>query len=135
MTKLFPRVLRLLLSVLFFYSGWIKIQDLQAFAASVDGYQLLPSALVLPVSAILPWLEIWCAVALWVTPPFRRSAWIWITLLLIIFTLAKISVLQRGIAISCGCSGSDELMTWKDVGTNLVWLALSLAGWKWDKRG
>lgn len=126
---------RLLVSGLFLYSGWVKILDLEAFAVAVQGYQLLPDALILPVVAILPWLEIWCAIALWITPPFRRAAWVWITLMLIVFTLAKISVLQRGIATSCGCSGSTDLMTWKDVWSNCLWLALSVTGWRGDKRG
>ncbi|MGA0332617.1 MAG: MauE/DoxX family redox-associated membrane protein [Kiritimatiellia bacterium] len=135
MNKWLPLIPRAIISGLFFHSGWIKIQDLSAFAAAMDGYQLLPERLLLPFSAVLPWLEIWCAVALWITPPFRRSAWIWIQLLLLIFTAAKISVLMRGMEISCGCSGSEEPLTWSGVGINLIWLAFGAAGWRWDRRG
>lgn len=134
MNKFFHLAVRVVISGLFFYSGWIKLQDLQGFALAIHGYQLLPDCLILLSAYTLPWLEIWCAVALWITPPFRRSAWIWITLLLLVFTAAKISVLQRGIETTCGCSGTGELMTWKDVWSNLVWLALSLTGWSFDAR-
>ncbi|MDF3129781.1 MauE/DoxX family redox-associated membrane protein [Kiritimatiellaeota bacterium B1221] len=127
--------MRLLISGLFLYSGWVKILDQEAFALAILGYQLLPESWGVPLSALLPWLEFWCAVGLWITPPFRRAAWIWITLMLLVFTLAKISVLQRGLAISCGCSGGDEMMTWKDVGMNMLWLGMSVSGWRWDKRG
>jgi uncharacterized membrane protein YphA (DoxX/SURF4 family) len=126
---------RLLIAGLFFYSGWIKLVDIETFAQSIAGYQLAPGSLVIPTAYFLPWFEIWCALALWVTPPFRRSAWILITAMLVVFTVAKISALQRGLDISCGCTGSDDPMTWMDVGSNLVWLILSITGWRWDKRG
>ncbi len=134
-SRVFVLGLRLLISGLFLYSGWIKILDSEAFMAAVQGYQILPDALIVPVAALVPWLEVWCALALWITPPFRRAAWMWILLMLLVFTVAKISVLQRGIATSCGCSGSDALMTWKDVWSNLIWLGLSVSGWRWDRRG
>jgi uncharacterized membrane protein YphA (DoxX/SURF4 family) len=126
---------RLLVSGLFLYSGWIKVLDVETFAQSIAGYQLAPEAWILPTAYVLPWLEIWCAVALWVTPPFRKSAWILLTAMLVVFTLAKISALQRGLDISCGCTGSDDPMTWLDVGSNLVWLVVSSVGLVIDKRG
>lgn len=128
-------IVRLIISGLFIYSGWVKLWDLETFALGISGYQLLPTGWVIPLAYFLPWLEIWCGVALWITPPFRRSAWILITGMLLVFTVAKISALQRGLDISCGCTGSDDPMTWADVGSNLIWLGLCGIGlWK-DRRG
>lgn len=126
---------RLLIAGLFLYSGGNKIFEMETFALSISGYQLLPERLVVPLAYFLPWLEIWCALALWITPPFRKSAWILITAMLVVFTLAKISALQRGLDISCGCTGSEDPMTWVDVGINLIWLSVSAVGLVWDRRG
>ncbi|WFB36398.1 MauE/DoxX family redox-associated membrane protein [Kiritimatiellota bacterium B12222] len=128
------RAPRGVISALFLYSGGVKVVDLEAFATAVQGYQLLPEPVIIPLAVTLAWLELWCGLALWITPPFRKAAWCWITLLLLVFTVAKISVLQRGIAISCGCSGSGALMTWADVWINILWLALCAVGLKFDRR-
>lgn len=135
MSEIISLGIRLLVSGLFLYSGWVKLLDLEAFALAISGYQILPTRLVIPLAYFLPWLEIWCALALWIAPPFRRSAWLLITAMLLVFTVAKISVLNRGLDISCGCSGSDDPMTWKDVGSNLFWMVLSILGLIKDRRG
>ena len=121
-------ILRLLLGGLFLYSGALKVWDVAAFAQAVHGYRLLPDAVVPVVAQVLPWLEIWCALALWFTPILRRASWIWINLLLVVFTVAKISALQRGLDISCGCTHSATPMTWMSVVENFFLLALSLPG-------
>lgn len=126
---------RLILSGLFIYSGGVKLLDLQTFALGISGYQLLPENLVIPLAYVLPWLELWCGVVLWLVPPFRRSAWVLITAMLLVFTAAKISALQRGLDISCGCTGSTDPMTWADVLSNLGWLLGCLPGLTRDRRG
>jgi uncharacterized membrane protein YphA (DoxX/SURF4 family) len=126
--------LRLLVSGLFLYSGLIKLMDLPAFAQAVEGYDLLPEAWVNRVAVFVPWVELWCAVALWVTPIWRSSAYALITGMLLVFTVAKISGVMRGLDISCGCTGSDNPLNWASVLENFVWLALNVSGWMWDRR-
>ncbi len=125
---------RLLLAGLFLYSGWTKVLDPGLFARAVRGYGLLPASWVPAVSLLLPWLEIWSAVALCLVPPFRAAAALWILLLLGVFTAAKASALLRGLEIPCGCARSLEPMTWRSLLANLPWIALALPLPRWERR-
>ena len=128
-------VSRVVISGLFLYSGGVKLIDVEGFAASMYGYQLLPPALIVPLAYGLPWLEVWSALVLWLAPPFRRAGWWMITGMLVVFTIAKISAVSRGLDISCGCTGSGDPMTWKSVAENFIWLAFCAAGLATDRRG
>jgi len=124
-------LLRLFIGGLFLYSGYIKVIDPHAFAESVANYQLISGRAVTLTALYLPWLEIWTGLALLLVPPLRASAWLLITLMLLVFTAAKISALARGLDISCGCGTGDDPMTLLDVLENLLLLALTLpALWK-----
>lgn len=125
---------RVVISVLFLKAGWDKVADPGAFALSIQGYRMVPDGVTVVMTWVLPWLEIWCAVALWVTPLFRRSAWIWITLMLVAFTGAKTSAVLRGLDISCGCTSSETPLTWSGVVLNLLWLTLAVTGTALDRR-
>jgi uncharacterized membrane protein YphA (DoxX/SURF4 family) len=115
-------------SLLFLIAGWSKVIDPEAFARSIQGYQLLPDSVIPWMSWVLPWLEVWCALALWLSKPFRKAAWIWVLLMLVVFTVAKASAVLRGLDISCGCTGSDTPLTWKSVWENLGWIVVTLVG-------
>ena len=125
---------RMMISALFLYSGGTKLLDPESFARAIQGYQMVSMDSVLWMTWVLPWLEVWCSVALWVTPAFRRSAWSWIGFLLVVFTLAKISAVLRGLDISCGCTGTDSPLTWASVFENLIWLAVTGVGLCLDRR-
>lgn len=119
--------IRLFLAGLFLHSGWIKLLDPAGFAQSVANYRMLPAALVTPMAVFLPWLEIWSALALLIHPLLRRAGRGWIFFMLVVFTLAKITALARGLDISCGCGTSEDPMTIRDVAENLFLLALCAA--------
>jgi len=125
---------RVVISGLFLYSGWIKALDPEAFARSIQGYRLVGEGWVAPLTWGVPWLEIWCAAALWVTPLFRRSAWLLLAGMLCVFTFAKFAALARGLDISCGCTGGDSPLTWQSVALNLVWMGLAACGLWADRR-
>jgi hypothetical protein len=82
----------------------------------------------------IPWLEVWCALALWIAKPIRSSAYAVIVGMLLVFTAVKISGVVRGLDISCGCTSSDSPLTWWSVGENVIWLALAGGGLWWDPR-
>lgn len=126
--------LRLILSGLFFKAGWDKVIDPLTFARSIQGYQMLPDAGIPWIAWVLPWLEIWCALALWFPPLLRRPAWMWIEVMLIAFTVAKVSAVLRGLDISCGCTSSETPLTWINVIENLGWILLTTAGLILDRR-
>lgn len=125
---------RVAVSLLFLYAGWIKVVDVEGFARSIDGYRMLPENWIPPLAYFLPWLEVWCAVALWITPPFRTASWWLLVGMMLVFTIAKATAMSRGLDISCGCTGSEDPMSWLDVLINLIWLGVSLTGLILDKR-
>jgi uncharacterized membrane protein YphA (DoxX/SURF4 family) len=120
--------LRLAVTGLFLLAGWTKVTDPAAFALSIQGYQMVPGQVVEVMAWTLPWLEIFCALALWSRPALRLSGWILITGMLVVFTAAKTAAVVRGLDISCGCTTSDSPLTWWSVGENLIWLVLAVVG-------
>jgi uncharacterized membrane protein YphA (DoxX/SURF4 family) len=125
---------RVWISGLFLWAGWVKVLDPVAFARSIDGYQMIPLSMVGVMAWVLPWLEIWTAVALWVSPVFRKAACGWIFLMLVVFTVAKASAVLRGLDIECGCTGSETPLGWGSVVENVVYLVLTGVGLVFDRR-
>jgi uncharacterized membrane protein YphA (DoxX/SURF4 family) len=125
--------LRLFIGGLFLRSGFIKLIDPQAFAESTANYLILGERAVMLTALYLPWLEVWTGLALLVFPPLRPAAWSLISLMLLVFTAAKISALARGLDISCGCGAGDDPITLPDVLENLLLLALTLTGLTFDR--
>ena len=129
---------RLGMAWVFMSFAWDKLLDPAAFAESIYNYRMLPDGAVNLMALFLPWVEWWSAVALLAVAPFRRAAWWWLAFLLLVFTAAKFSALQRGLDISCGCSAGPESadpMTWKDVAFNVGLLAVCGLGLVLDHRG
>jgi len=128
-------VSRVVVSGLFMYSGVVKLAEPEIFARAIQGYRLVSDGWIVPLTYFLPWLEVWCALVLWLAPPFRRAAWEVLTAMLGVFTVAKASAMWRGLDISCGCTGSGDPMGWGDVALNVWWLVLCGIGLAWDRRG
>jgi len=97
-----------MVAVVFIYAGLVKIINPAAFAEQVDNYRLLPYFMVTLVAVILPWLELFCGLLL-LFGRWLPGATMVLMLLNVIFLIAIISVLARGLDISCGCfSTGDE---------------------------
>ncbi len=129
---------RIVMAGIFLSFAWDKLLDPAEFAESIYNYRMLPDGSVNLLALFLPWLEWWSAIALLAVAPFRRAAWWWFTLMLLVFTYAKVSALQRGLDIGCGCSAGPEStdpMTWKDVAFNVWLLAVCGLGLVLDHRG
>ncbi len=96
---------RLLLSVVFALSGFLKLLDPAAFQSAVDGYRLLPYAATAAVALVLPWVELLTAAGLWLRR-YRVAALLLIAGLLLVFVAALTSVPLRGLVLEdCGCFG------------------------------
>ena len=93
---------RLILALVFVYSGAVKIQDIVAFAGHVAAYQLLPYAVNYLVAATLPYVEFLAGVLLLLNVRVR-PALVAIGGMTLLFMAALISVLLRGLDIDCGC--------------------------------
>jgi putative oxidoreductase len=89
---------------IFLLAGVMKIYDPQGFALAIMEYQLIPWWGIVVLAVYMPWLELLSALALFI-PGWRRASLITLILLLVVFSLALVIVLLRGIDIRCGCFG------------------------------
>jgi len=92
---------------IFVWAGLTKIPDPAGFAGIVAAYQLLPQGWALPVAYLLPWLELFCGLAL-ITGLAARGAIIWVSLQLVLFLAALGINLARGLEVDCGCFGFED---------------------------
>jgi putative oxidoreductase len=98
------RLLDIIIAAVFIYAGVIKALDPAGFANDIDNYKMLPWAISIRLAFYLPWLEIFCGVAL-ITRRLYPGALTVLTSLTSIFILASIVAKVRGLDITCGCFG------------------------------
>lgn len=125
---LWPHAARLIVGCIFIYAGIIKIIDVPGFAKNIYHYQLLPDLGINLSAVLLPWLEVFTGAALILIPRLRRGAAAWIMLMLVIFTVAVIISILRGLDISCGCLSTDpeaSRIGWRKVAENTALLILT----------
>jgi uncharacterized membrane protein YphA (DoxX/SURF4 family) len=112
---------RIGLGLVFIVAAMTKIADPPDFAKSIWAYELLPSWSLNPLALVLPWLELLCGLALclgiWI-----RAAALWITALLLSFSMALALNLARHHPVDCGCFGATAPKT----------EAERLAGMRWS---
>lgn len=100
-------MMKLSLSVIFLYAGYVKILDPKQFFIDISNYQILPDYIVYISSYFLPPFEIIIAVCLFIKSKSKVALFL-ISSLLIIFLIAIISAWIRGLDISCGCFGKGS---------------------------
>jgi uncharacterized membrane protein YphA (DoxX/SURF4 family) len=98
------RIVGLIVSGVFIYAGVIKVMDPVAFARDIDNYHMLPWALSVRLAFYLPWLEIFCGLAV-LCGLFYRGGVLILNALISIFIIASIAAKARGLDITCGCFG------------------------------
>ena len=100
------RIVRIALAVLFIYGGVTKLFDPKAFARIIDGYGLVPEAL-LPVVAIgLPVIETIAGVGLLLEIRGSLAA---VAALLGMFVCVLGYGVSLNLDVDCGCFGAEEL--------------------------
>jgi putative oxidoreductase len=109
-TPLIWRIIGILIGALFVYAGVVKAWDPVRFAGDIENYHVLPWVVNVRLAFYLPWLEIFCGLAL----IFRRlysGAVALVLALMLVFIGATIAAKVRGLDITCGCFGhaSDQL--------------------------
>jgi len=130
--------MRMTLGAVFSFSAWTKIMAPQALADAIVGFDIIPESIALKMAIMLIWLELICGTfmlfGLW-----ARATVIVITGMLTLFQVGLISVVVRGIEVSCGCFGqfSEMQVGWGTIIRNfvqLVFCALLLyyGSWKYS---
>jgi putative oxidoreductase len=98
------RILDFAIGGLFIYAGVIKAFDPIGFANDIDNYKLLPWTLSVRLAFFLPWLEMFCGLAL-ITRRLYLGGLLILTALMSVFIGASIVAKGRGLDITCGCFG------------------------------
>lgn len=98
---------RIILGLVFIYSGIIKIIDTAGFSNSIYNYKLLPDFLINFSAIILPWIELMAGLLIILGITVKENALI-INLMLTLFIIAIIINLFRGLDINCGCFGTGN---------------------------
>jgi putative oxidoreductase len=98
------RILDFIVAAIFIYAGVLKALDPVQLAHDIDHYKILPWTVGVGLAFYLPWLEIFCGLAL-IFRLFYRGALSILTALVVVFLVATIAAKARGLDITCGCFG------------------------------
>ena len=112
-------LIRLVLGFIFIYAGAEKISDLEAFAISISNYRLLPVSTLNFFAITLPWIELVAGVLMVFGIAVKENSSIVFSMLLV-FTIAIIISLFRGLSIDCGCFGKGSQIGLLKLGENTL---------------
>lgn len=106
--------LRVLLGLIFLYSSVGKLFNPADFAKAILRYDFLPLYFVNLLAIVLPWLEFVVGLLL-IAGIFKKASSILAGASLIMFLIALISAVARGLDISCGCFSLEESSSKGDI--------------------
>jgi putative oxidoreductase len=128
-------VVRFVLAGIFIVASYYKIVSPGSFAHQIYNYKILPPWAINPIAITLPWLQLFCGLALLLNK-FEKGAAIWIVLMVATFQMALAAALVRGLNIACGCfktGGSPA--TWWTFARDFVLLLTTLFYCWWVLKG
>jgi putative oxidoreductase len=102
--QLLWRIVDVVVGGIFIYAGVIKVLDPVQFANDIDNYKILPWTVAVGLAFYLPWLEMFCGLALILRRLYLGGLSI-LTALVAVFLIATIAAKVRGLDITCGCFG------------------------------
>ena len=118
---------RVVLGVIFLVSGAEKLTTLDTFAHAIANYEIIPYSLANIFALLVVWTEIAIAVLLLAGAAVRGTGLV-TGALLVMFLIAILSAMARGLEIDCGCfdpgAGVEpEKVGWPKVFEDLALLA------------
>ncbi len=117
---------RLFVGFVFIFAGIGKIADPQTFSKEIANYHILPDFLINITALVLPWLEVIIGIFLIAGIRIKASATI-ASGLMIVFILAVLSAMVRGLDINCGCFADKVVMVgWQKILENTIILSAAL---------
>ncbi len=120
------RVLHWPLSLLFLYSGGVKLLQLPQFAQAVGDFGIVADGFVRPAALLVCLIELGLAVLLWQQ---RSGALLATAALLVVFLSVLAYGLAIGLDIECGCFGSGyKLQMRQQLVVDLVLLLWCVGG-------
>jgi putative oxidoreductase len=118
----------LALAAVFIYAGAEKVGDPLQFADTIAAFAILPALFINVLALGLPPFEIVSGFLLLV-PRTRRIGALAAIVLSLVFFLALLSALVRGLTLDCGCFGSgtpSRARMWTELGLDLLLLCSGL---------
>jgi uncharacterized membrane protein YphA (DoxX/SURF4 family) len=100
---------RLIVGFIFVYAGIGKIADPETFAKEIFNYHILPNYSINIIALVLPWLELIVGIFLIAGIRVRASATI-ASISMLVFIIAVLSAMFRGLDINCGCFADKIVM-------------------------
>lgn len=100
-------IIRVVLGFVFVYAAVTKISDPEGFSQAIYNYKFLPLFLVNIFAIILPWIELSAGVLLIFGISAKENSAI-ISGMLVVFIIAVLISLFRGLDINCGCFGTVD---------------------------
>jgi uncharacterized membrane protein YphA (DoxX/SURF4 family) len=120
-------VFRLIVGIVFVYSGIVKVLDPLDFAQQVRNYRMVGQDLAFLVAVYLPWLEILAGVFL-AAGVLKKASAALISLMLGGFIVLVAVTVVRGIDVDCGCFGAlSRRADWRLLVEDAALLAMTLA--------
>ncbi|MCE9518448.1 MAG: DoxX family membrane protein [Verrucomicrobia bacterium] len=89
----------------FIFAGYVKVRDPQLFLVAIRGFRVLPDPFAAWLALGLPWLEIFCGLAV-MSGFLRRAGLLLLNACLMVFLVAIVIAWSRGLDIECGCFGN-----------------------------
>jgi uncharacterized membrane protein YphA (DoxX/SURF4 family) len=114
---------RIVLGLVFLGAALPKLADPPGFAKAIWAYGLFPARSLNPLALVLPWLELFCGLALCLGLWLRAAA-TWVAALLLAFCLALAVNLGRHHPVDCGCFGATAPKTEAERLVDMRWSLL-----------
>ncbi len=121
-------IFRFVLGIVFVVASLDKLLHPAAFARSISHYDLVPLKAINLMAICLPWIELCCGLALIFGLGIKANLLV-VVGLLGIFIVAILSVLYRGLDISCGCFTTDpsaHRMTRWTLYWDIIWMIMGI---------
>lgn len=97
-------IFRIIIGGIFLIAGLAKISDPVRFMLTLREFDMFPRSIIPFLAVFLPWLELILGMFIVIGLLYRTSAFM-LAAMNIMFTLAILSVIIRGLEIDCGCFG------------------------------
>lgn len=121
---------RFILGLTFLVSFYRKATDFEEFEYSFDGFQIVPTNLIRPAAYLVLASELALLGLLILGGDWLIVAFPTALMMLLIFTLAMLSVVVRKIENPCSCFGAtDNLISGYDVLRNIGFMLWAGIGW------
>ncbi|MCE5304226.1 MAG: MauE/DoxX family redox-associated membrane protein [Chloroherpetonaceae bacterium] len=95
-------ICRIIVGLMFIVVGVGKIANPEEFAKEIANYQILPYLFVNITAIIIPWIELFTGILLLLGVQTKSSS-IVIAVMTVVFTIAVIIAIAKGLNIECGC--------------------------------